>query len=847
MVKTADLYENYERTLSCSDTYVENLSENSLFPFEGVCIGELETETGGKLPAIIPLAETGGLCFLSHGGNRTEVNETIQAMLLRIVASLPAGMCKLHLYDGADLGANLITLSGLDKKIIGPGIVSNDSKLLNLLVTLQEHIPNVIQKVLGYKYANYSLVEYNKENQENMCPYNFLVITDYPKTLSKSHFTALEHILKNGKRAGVYVIMSFDSTYCVEGTLLEDVPYMSVLNQCTTIYETGGSYHIKNITHESLFRRFKLKLDTSYLRMNVDSLLSFIASKYEEKPTISMAPLFDYLPPVEKWWNANSAKEASIPFGISAMNKIIDLKITQVDKQNTAMVIGGSGSGKSVFLHSVICNAVTKYSPDELNLYLIDFSGVEFNRYVINDLLHARVIAPEAEREFGVCVLRELVAEGTRRMEICRSYNVSNIVELRAKDSSIVMPRLVVIIDEFQKFFEIENDAISREANVKINIIIKEYRKFGINLILATQALPSSSILPRDQIANRVVFGSSPSDFNTLLPGFSKMPELTNGRCIYNSASGAMSANNNALGFFVTSQDVEELMNRMRRLSHERKFTPVANKVIFRGSELPDFASRRTDERHSVPAEHPMEVGLYLGESIAINKADVCAVLRKENGNNLLVIGGEPDVALRIAYYATVSATTAHTDMSAKFRVLNFIRYNDALDAEVNAVFGSIPFDSAVLSKAADIDAELKVIKDEIEARLNDEERPDNHIYIAIYSFQLARMFNKVERRRGDEGIDCAPLLDYILRNGPAVGVFTILQCDNLNSLTKVGLSLQQFSYRVALQMTEEDSNRVMGSYIANKLYAPDKPNSVFRGYFRDNNRNVDVKFKPYK
>ena len=45
-----------------------------------------------------------------------------------------------------------------------------------------------------------------------------------------------------------------------------------------------------------------------------------------------------------------------------------------------------------------------------------------------------------------------------------------------------------------------------------IHVIIKEFRKFGINLILATQKLAdiNSSILPRDMIANRIVFKCSP-------------------------------------------------------------------------------------------------------------------------------------------------------------------------------------------------------------------------------------------------------------------------------------------------------------------------------------------------
>ena len=68
-------------------------------------------------------------------------------------------------------------------------------------------------------------------------------------------------------------------------------------------------------------------------------------------------------------------------------------------------------------------------------------------------------------------------------MTLCRDNEVSNIVELREAAPNLKVPRLLVIIDEFQKFFEVENDAISREAKSIIHTIIQEFRKFGINLM----------------------------------------------------------------------------------------------------------------------------------------------------------------------------------------------------------------------------------------------------------------------------------------------------------------------------------------------------------------------------
>lgn len=843
-----DFYKQYGRTVSCSDDYQETIDENRTFPFEGVYVGDLESYTGYKMPAIISLRETAGFCFLSHSGNRKEINELLQAISLRIIASIPSGLCKFYLYDGTGLGSNLITLSSLSQKIIGDGIITNDAKLSALLNSMEEHIPDVIQKVLGYKYANMSLIDYNEENREKAHPYNFLVITDFPRTLGKLHFNAIERILKYGNKAGVFVILSFDSTYDNNNPYDKDIPYMDVMKHCTTIYEHNGIYHIKNVVNESVFGHFKMSLDKSFLRSSVDKMLDAISVKYEEKSIVSKAPIMDYLPTENTWWQNNSSESANIPFGVSAANKIQYLKITQENGQNSAIVIGIPGSGKSVFLHSLICNAAIAYSPDELNMYLIDFSGVEFNPYAQNPIPHVRVIAPEAEREFGLSIIRELYDEGIRRMELCRQNNVSNIVDLRAKNPSIKMPRMLAIIDEFQKIFEVENDSISKEANVKIHAIIREYRKFGINLVLATQKLPPSSVLPKDLIANRVVFNSSPSDFMSLisLPSSTRMPQLSAGECIYNSLSGQSNDNHKVLGFLVKNSDVEELLKRIVNFAAGRKgeYSGVSEPIVFRADELPEFQSRRIAAAHSVPSSSPDEIGIYLGESIEMSNVDVYVPLRRENGNNILIMGGELQVAQRMAFNSTLSATTSYTDNAAEFRVLNFVRNDEALTAEIIDLFSVLPFDIKVVSKESDVQSVLLAVKEGIETRMKDDGSSACHIFLAIYSFQFARMFDKGERERLSE---CSQLLDFILRHGPTVGVHTILQCDNMYTLSRIGTPLQYFSYRVALQMSETDSSRVLNSSAANKLYDPKKPSSNFRAYFRDNNRNVEVKFKPYK
>lgn len=770
--------------------------------------------------------------IIRHNNNtKQKAHQVVNSLVGRLMASSSPGKLNVAMIDAEEMDGTCDVFKFLNRNIFQ--ILARPEDIRKYLDEKERHIGNIIQNLLLGSVK--SLYDYNqaKENKE---PYHVIVIEDFPIGFNSESISLLQKILKNGVRAGVNVIMlvNEDKIDSSEDTRKSyNSSNMGQLERICSVYDLTKNNEL--IDFDSFTEE--------HLRKIVQYVNSGVEIRKEE------AILFaDYMTNQSEWWQRRSAKYIEIPFGVSEDRQIQKLKITQESGQNSAVVIGIPGSGKSVFLHALICNAAINYSPDELNMYLIDFSGVEFNSYALHNLPHARVIAPEAEREFGLSILNELVEEGARRMELCRNNDVSNIVDLKAKNPSLHIPRLLVIIDEFQKIFEIENDLISREANAKIHTIIQEFRKFGINLVLATQKLPSSSILPKDLIANRVVFKSSPADFSSLisLPINGKVPQLHTGECIYNSESGSPYDNHKVQGFLVTKTDIDKLLNQISEFSDNSHYQRELDMVVFRGNDLPEFRNRRVARCHQIPSSMPESVGIYLGESISIHETDICAILRKESANNILILGGEPHVAQRIAYYATISASTAHTDQSATFVTLNFMRREDTLNEELQSVFESLPFSSQIVSKTAEIVESLTAIKDEIDERRKDEERPQDHIYLSIYAFQLARMFDK-GGRRGDDVSESGMLLDYILKNGPAVGVFTIMQCDNWDNLSRIGNPLSSFTYRVALQMTENDSNKIAGSSIASKLFVFNRPSSVFRAYFRDNNRNINIKFKPYK
>ena len=779
----------------------------------------------------------GGNLLLRYANkHRQACFDAVNTLISRMLAATPGGKMQVVMVDTKEMEGTCGAFNSLNKGVYK--VVSRPEDFTSMLNEELSHTENIIQNLLQGDITN--IAEYNRTKSEKL-PFTLWVLKDIPQGRGGDFNEKLAKILRNGPRAGVSVLVLLGEE--------TDNPLASA--PIETCYFTSGSPAFKPSDTPQITLPETFSTDT------VSAIVKKVNQALEVK-TDTILRFSEYMLPVSDWWKGESAKRADLPFGISKEMKTTALQITQESGQNTAVVIGKPGSGKSVFLHTIIASAITHYSPKELQLYLLDFSGVEFDVYARHNLPHARVIAPEAEREFGLSILREVFEEGNRRMALCRENGVTNIVALKQKNPDVVVPRLLVIIDEFQKIFEIENDSISKEANAKIHAIIQEYRKFGINLILATQKLPIKSVVPYDLIADRVVFDSDPNDFNNLIRWAYTMPqpEFDAGICVYNNKSGAEVANCITRSYFIdASKELENLLDEVTAFAESHpKMLDNHELLTFRSNELPEFATRTVANRHDEPQEMPREVGVYLGESIAISSCDVHAPLTKDSNNNILIIGGDPDVAKGIAYYAMISAISGHTEKSCHVLLLNFMREDDPVQGIFHGDRRSIVSDYCNFYEpngSEEVKAQLTSVKDEIEARKNDPARPMSHIFISIFEFQRGRMFDGTGSR-GDRPSECNTLLDYILKNGPMVGVFTILQVDNLENVRKIGSGigysvLSYFSYRIALQMSDQDSNKVVGSSAANKLLVLNRPATKYRGLYYDNVNNTTTKFKPYR
>lgn len=149
------------------------------------------------------------------------------------------------------------------------------------------------------------------------------------------------------------------------------------------------------------------------------------------------------------------------------------------------MLVGGTtGSGKSVFLHSIINTLLLAKNNSDINLFLIDPKKVEFSSYEKSKYLARPIISKSEDVQPALQSLLELM---NKRFDILNSSKVRNISEYRGRHK---MPYLVVIIDEVQDILGKSN----KTNEDIISAIAQKGRAAGIHLILATQH-PSREIL----------------------------------------------------------------------------------------------------------------------------------------------------------------------------------------------------------------------------------------------------------------------------------------------------------------------------------------------------------------
>jgi DNA segregation ATPase FtsK/SpoIIIE, S-DNA-T family len=827
-------------------------------------------QTKLQLPAMMTLEEHPVLLVTAEEEGRREAIDVLQLMMLRILTAMPPGKVRFTIFDPVGLGENFASfmhLADFDEHLIASRIWTEGRQIDEQLTRLTAHMETVLQKYLRNEFA--TIHEYNAQAGEVAEPFQVLVVANFPTNFSESAAKKLVSIATSGPRCGVYTLIMVDRKQKLPASFdLKDLEVGAVHldwvagieRERTSGFDeelpSGGSPlaqpQPRNAEKEGFrwrypaFEQMPLALDKPPSAERFNDVVRAAGRAAKDSMKVEV-PFEQVAPPENEYWTGDSGKELVVPIGRAGARRLQPVRLGKGTSQHL-LVAGKTGSGKSTFLHGLITNTALIYSPDQVEFYLIDFKkGVEFKTYATHHLPHARVIAIESEREFGLSVLERLDGELRRRGKLFRAAGVQDLPDFRKARPDVPMPRVMFVVDEFQELF-VEDDKLAQDAGLLLDRLVRQGRAFGIHVLLGSQTLSGAYSLARStmgQMAVRVALQCSEADAHLILSDerneaarFLSRP----GEAIYNDQNGLLAGNH---PFQVVWLPESQRINYLRQVEAKSKEqgTGIRETIIFEGDQPADPAKnvqlREMLERGSSGVAAGAQKA-WLGSAVAI-KEPTSATFARHAGSNLLVVGAWEESALGVLANAVIALAAQNANVFVldgtrpeSSEAGAWQRIADALPGKIEVV---TPRDTArVIGEAA---AELA----RREAANDENATP---IYLVVFNAGRFR-----ELRRGEDDFsfsadrDKPPSPDKqwaeILRNGPAWGVHSLVWCDSYNNVNRIldRMAMREFEMRIAFQMSAADSSSLLDNPAAAKL-------RQHRGLFASEDLGTIEKFRPY-
>ncbi len=806
---------------------------------QALTAGNLELPSKFKTPAVLSFPDNCSLLIHTKRSGRDKAIELLKATTLRLFTSLPAGRVHFTILDPVGLGENFagfMHAADYEDELIGGRIWTSPAHIREQLEDLTAHMENVIQKYLRNEFQ--TIEEYNRQAGELAEPYRFLVIADFPQNFTEESAKYLKSIINSGARCGVYTLIAFDSRQELPGGIdLDDLK--------------AGALYLKYqderfIWQDDTLSKFTLTTDTPPAEEIITDIMHKVGQAGKDSLRVEV-PFTEIAPKEDNFWKGDNGQELVIPIGRTGATRLQYLRLGKGVAQHI-LIAGKTGSGKSTLLHVIVSAMASCYSPDEVELYLIDFKkGVEFKCYAENNLPHARVVAIESDREFGLSVLTRLDEEMTKRGNDFRNAGVQDIAGYRQVTGQ-KLPRCILIVDEFQIFFA-EDDRISQDAGLMLEQLVRQGRAFGIHIILGSQTLGGAASLARStigQMAVRIAMQCSESDSQLILDDDNTAARLLNrpGEAIYNDNSGMVAANSPFQTAWINDSVRDHYTKKAVELAVTNNINPQ-KMIVFEGNAPANIADNKilADLQAGNTSANQLSPVAWLGEPVSI-KPPTAVTFHRQSGTNLLITGQREDCSLGIIL-AAMQSLAAQVN-NARFMIFDGSPAGSTTEGKLATEAEKLNLDFVEVPVKSVADA-LDAISQELNERTENDATDAPAVFNIIYGLHRYRILRKGEDDFSfsmDSEAKPKPDKQFaeILREGPVYGIHTIVWTDTLASLERSldRSTIREFDNRVLFQMSMTDSSNLIDSPAANTL-------GYHRALFYSEEQGITEKFRPYR
>ncbi|MEO2237866.1 FtsK/SpoIIIE domain-containing protein [Dorea sp. YH-dor226] len=826
---------------------------------------DIATRENGQYIVEVPYAQrlSDGISLLMRysPSDREYVQSLIQPLLLKLFMSFPAGKLEATMIDPLELGASFPDIPKLAEgpnsaRIIDTKIWSKEKDIETAIATLRQRLENMTQA-----YGD------DHESRLKKEVIRALAITDFPVGFNDTALKDLHAIVRNSASLGVCVII------CANDAELEKLKQKNgnlVAEIAQSVVETkasGNKMMIVGDNRERMFLRIDEMADVferkGAILTQISSVIEHMQLKIEHFDSMYKEDIYDS----NNWFTGNH-DEIAIPIGIKGANTIVKMVLGRGggSTEHHALIAGQTGAGKSTLLHTLIMSTLISYSPDEVQMYLLDFKeGVEFSAYTRYRLPSLRVVAINSEREFGLNVLKELCTELEARTKHFTRYGVSDINGYVKLADVPKVPKLLLIFDEVQELFrnKSESDSISSECLSCLNKLVMQGRAMGIHVILACQDFHNCSGLEAyfSQMAIRIAVKGSEDGAASILSsdnaGIKTLQNQPAGAAIYNGGGGVESANN----FFQVSYiNEEERLNLLERL--DAYYTSPGVSDLFEDQQTRVLLTNAEDNIHNCFNKLILEgadsithlgkskdgYGLLLGQGFGKKSAFV-PELRCKDRDNLLVVTRDEKMALSMFELSAMSVLYEELHTNAdKANALVYIvdLFADELtDEECDFEYLESQFPQQIkLAKIGDAEELITSLYETVVGRSEGRMSSDERIFFMFFGINRARRLRTGriydEDRNGE--LSAIEMLQKIIVNGPKYGVNSIVWGESLKSIElmlgdrydsmfdkRIAFGLDEDSMDILV--AESEAKAIRGKTAVYMDIARDVKNTHFRPY----------------
>ena len=519
-------------------------------------------------------------------------------------------------------------------------------------------------------------------------------------------------------------------------------------------------------------------------------------------------------------------------------------------------------------------------------LYLIDGKqGVEFQSYL--HLPHAEVVSLKTSPELSRSVLGELIDEMKRRNDMFTRHGVVDFKSHRALGQpNGRLPRILLIIDEYQELFEDDRDGV---ASARLRMLSEQGRSAGIHMLLASQRFGAVGMLHQTAIFGnihlRMAMKMAEPDIRALTEFQARGKALIAGTCnaagkiVINDRAGDDTANLAGKVAFMTADRRRELVAQLEGHGSALSSEALLQRVVFHGEEQPRLVDNPLFSHFlrqpswlmprdlALQARLPSHQGglnvsdwyevqrpllMWLGQEFNV-RGQAHLVLRRRASEHAVVVGGDNGVR-----YGMLSAMVASLAVMTSPDLLRIIvrdksipdaEWGCVLETTCESVLRPAGFAVDYARQEESFEDALRGLISEIELRrkMREDERLAQP---AIVTFITELENIDAFRRRTDQLVftesPAGELLRKVYMEGGPFGVHLVLSSEAVGTLLSVldeKRGLTNFRHRVALQMSEDDSFRFVRSRKASQLQSAANQRPVV-GLYVDLEKDSALRFQ---